>query len=131
VSSFATAHLPHGHEKPYVTKASKFCVFLKLLPAIWREQQLWGGGWSYENWNIGQVLGELSVSCANHCLCDGKVQSFTEVLAGTVCEAGPIKLVILKLFWMQIFEETATEAICEAGLSGIFVLSSRVSGPLF
>ena len=53
-------------------------------------------------------MGDLAVSFAVQALWDRKVQGLTEVLAGTVCEAGPIKLVILKLFWMQIFEETAS-----------------------
>ena len=36
---------------------------------------------------------------------------------------------ILKLFWMQIFGETVTEAACEARSPRLLVLSSLVSGP--
>lgn len=41
------------------------------------------------------------------------------MLAETVSAVGPSKLAVLKLPWMQIFEEIVTEAVYEAGSPGL------------
>lgn len=36
----------------------------------------------------------------------------------------------LEIVWMQILEEAAMESVCEAGSSGLFILSSLLSGSI-
>lgn len=77
-----------------------------------------------ENRDIGQVLGDLAVSFAVQALWDRKVWDVTEVLAETLYEAGHFETVL-----DTIFEETAIEAVCEAGSPGArcFVFSGVFS----
>ena len=58
-----------------------------------------------------------------------QAQGFSKVLTGTIWENGQCQLALSKLFWMQIFEETETEAFCVTGLLGLLVLPSLVPGP--
>ena len=60
-----------------------------------------------------------------------QAQGFSEVLTGIVWENGQRQLALLKLSWMQIFEETEMEAFCVTGLLGLLVLPSLVPGPFF
>lgn len=53
------------------------------------------------NWDIGQILGELAALFDVQSLKDGHGQGLTEVLAGIVCEAGPIEPVTSRLSWMR------------------------------
>ena len=71
------------------------------------------------------------VSHNTYCLVpfDRKGQGLTEVLAGVVCEAECSQLAVWKVYWMEIFEETTTEAVYEVGSPELLVLFSLVYAP--